>query len=87
MQGGKFFDACSTVAVTDEDFRGRNAVWGYPGYPGVYSERDKLNDAWLMYLMITEDDGLNAVHLEWALAADCQSKLRTSHPHWTIIPN
>ncbi|KAG8898106.1 hypothetical protein FRB99_007671 [Tulasnella sp. 403] len=46
--------------------RGRNAVWGYPGYPGIYTDRDKLCDAWLAFLMLTENDGQNARQLQWA---------------------
>ncbi|KIO29326.1 hypothetical protein M407DRAFT_228064 [Tulasnella calospora MUT 4182] len=50
--------------------RGRQAVWGYLGYPGIYSEKDKLQDAWLAFLMLTENDGQNMVQLSWANVAD-----------------
>ncbi|KIO15873.1 hypothetical protein M407DRAFT_235148, partial [Tulasnella calospora MUT 4182] len=50
--------------------RGRQAVWGYTGYPGIYSEKDKLQDAWLAFLMLTENDGQNMVQLSWANVAD-----------------
>ncbi|KAG8955432.1 hypothetical protein FRC04_008783 [Tulasnella sp. 424] len=46
--------------------RGRQPVWGYPGFPGIYSEKDKLQDAWLAFLMLTENDGLNMIQLSWA---------------------
>ncbi|KAG8900475.1 hypothetical protein FRC01_010126, partial [Tulasnella sp. 417] len=50
--------------------RGRQAVWGYPGYPGIYSEKDKLQDAWLAFLMLTENDGQNMIQLSWANVVD-----------------
>ncbi|KAG8892103.1 hypothetical protein FRC00_012623, partial [Tulasnella sp. 408] len=60
----------SRSAASAQKEVGRQAVWGYPGFPGIYSEKDKLQDAWLAFLMLTENDGQNMVQLSWANVVD-----------------
>ncbi|KAG9000119.1 hypothetical protein FRB93_012883 [Tulasnella sp. JGI-2019a] len=55
-----------TILSTNVDFGVQ--MWGSPAtnITGTYTYHEKLNHAWLAYMMLTESDGMNWRQLKWA---------------------
>ncbi|KAG9001548.1 hypothetical protein FRB94_004699 [Tulasnella sp. JGI-2019a] len=55
-----------TILSADADFGVQ--MWGSPAtnMTGTYTYHEKLNHAWLAYMLLTESDGMNWRQLQWA---------------------
>lgn len=58
----------SKYKLTTFVYRSRGPVF----FIGTYSDEEKLNHAWLAYMMITESDGQNWRQLRWATIVECK---------------